>query len=163
MCEDKEMLKTTEITHVHKRVKTAVAVVLKKVQILPVLNKVVEECKKVGFMISLDQSTDWAALKLKNPRIWLDKNLFSEALFDVMKHAVQKSKKDEPVIVSFKCDGISDCTINLLFNLNSSDKPYNRRRGSGEFSFRTNEIILQHGTKLEYTEINGKVRIIISL
>lgn len=156
----KERLQSTDTTRVLKRDNSAVAVVLKKVQVLPVFSKVIDQCNKEGFKVTMDETSDWKKLALKSPRLWLDKKLFSEALSDILKNAGKKSKGDKPVNISMKYEGINECTISISYYLKKPEhqSAYGR---SGYFSHRTGEIILQHGARLDQKEINDMVRVYI--
>lgn len=156
----KERLQSTDTTRVLKRDNSPVAVVLKKVQVLPVFSKVIDQCNKEGFKVTMDETSDWDKLALKSPRLWLDKKLFSEALFDIIKNADKKSNGDKPVSISMKYDGINECTITISYFLRKSEHRHAYGR-SGNFSHRTGEIILQHGAKLDQKEINDLVRVYI--
>ena len=157
----KERHQTTDTTRILKRDNSPVAVVLKKELVLPIFSKVIEQYNKEGFKVSMDEKGDWDKLALKSPRLWLDKKLFSEALFDIIKNAHKKSKGDKPVNISMKYEGINECTINISYHQKKSENQQGAYRRSANFSHRTGEIILQHGAKLDHREINETMRVFI--
>ena len=156
----KEKLQTTNTTRVIKRDDSPVAVVLKKVQVLSLFSKVIDQCTKEGFNVAMDETSDWDKLALKSPRLWLDKKLFSEALIDIIINADKRSNREKPVNISIRYEGLDDCTINISYYLKKSEKQSAYGR-SGNFSHRTAEIILQHGAKLDQKETREMVRVCI--
>ncbi len=154
----KERFQADDTTRVIKRDNSSVAVVLKKTLVLPILTKVVDESHKEGLLTQNDDMVDWDKLGLKNPRLWLDKKLFSEALSDIIKGAAKKNKGEKPAVISMKYDGANDCTISITYHIKESEQR-NMYGRSVNFSHRTAEIILQHGAKLEENESDNSVRI----
>ncbi len=156
----KETLQTTDAKRALTRDSSPVAVVLKKVQVFPIFTRVIEQCNREGIKVTIDENSDWNKLASKSPRLWLDKKLFSEALFDIIENAYRKSIGDKPVNITIKYDDINDFTISISYYSKRSEHQsvYGR---SGCFSHRTGEIILQHGAKLDQKITNGMVRVFI--
>jgi len=155
-----ERLQTTNTTRVIKRDDSPVAVVLKKVQVLPIFSRLIDKCTSEGFNVAMDETSDWKKMALKSPRLWLDKKLFSEALYDIIKNADKRSNRDKPVNIFIRYEGLNDCTISISYYLKETERQsvYGR---PGNFSQRTAEIILQHGAKLDQRETKETVRVSI--
>lgn len=155
-----EKLQTTNTTRVIKRDDSPVAVVLKKVQVFPLFSKLIDQCTRGGFNVTMDETSDWKNMALKSPQLWLDKKLFSEALLDIIKNADKRSNRDKPVNISIRYEGLNDCTISISYYLKESEhqSAYGRQ---GYFSHRTSEIILQHGAKLDQRETRETARVSI--
>lgn len=154
----KGTLQTTDTKKVLTRNNSPVAVVLKKVQLFPIFTKVIEQCNKEGIKVTIDEDSDWNKLASKSPRLWLDKKLFSEALFDIIKNADKTSIGDKPVNISIKYDDTDECTISISYHFKKTEHQsiYGR---TGFFSHRTGEIILQHGAKLDQKKTNEMIRV----
>jgi hypothetical protein len=140
--------------------KPPVSVIMKQQSVLPLCVDAVQECLKKTTTpppkICIDDS------KFENKsKLWLDADLFKEALVDILENAVQHGDRQRRVVVCVSSQGMHYCRLNISYTHQKTENESHDERF--EISYyahdRTREIVSQHRAAMNLLKDGRKVTI----
>jgi hypothetical protein len=144
-------------------VKPLVAVVLKRQPILPLLSEVLAGCGLDG--ISPVNIISSKSISSNTRALWLDAELFKDALHNIIEDASRNRDGDEAVRISLYLAGINTCRIAISYvRHNSTGERFYAASGYPYFlPARTRDILSQHRAKMTYERKGQIMNIYISI
>lgn len=141
----------------------SVAAVMKRQPFFPVCAEALAEWKRRTMYRECNVAVKNALLDT-NTAVWLDKQLFIDALADLLEFAARSSAGNDNLTLALATNGINSYRVMIDY---MPTPAYNVETPSqdlrGRFSDQTRQIISQHGACLEFSEGRQVSRITIRI